>query len=99
MKPILCLLKMPFVDKSGDKWFCSHCALLEGALLVNPHWKDSVEIRRINYKKPREELINLLGQENQWLPALVIEMGRALTNPIEIANYLSEKYGGAAPHP
>ncbi|MGD8426327.1 MAG: DUF3088 family protein [Balneolaceae bacterium] len=98
MKPTLFILKMPFED--GDKtWFCTHCALIEGALKVNPHWKEAVDIRRIPFPKPRREVIELLGEENQWLPVLILSGQKTITDPIEITKYLAEACGGAAPHP
>jgi hypothetical protein len=99
MKPILFLLKMPFEDGSGQNWFCTHCALLEGALKVNPQWKDNVDIRRINFPKPREELVQMLGEDQQWLPVLVLPNKKTIKDPVEITKYLAKSLGGAAPHP
>ena len=99
MKPILFILKMPFEDGSGQTWFCSQCAMLEGALMVNPHWEDHVDVRRIGYSRPRAEVVKVLGEENQWLPVLAIGEGKMITDPIEITKHLSQQYGGAAPHP
>lgn len=98
MKPTLFLLDMPF-SKGNDQWFCSHCAMLEGALQVNPHWENHINIKRIAYAKPREVLIKLLGPDKQWLPVLVQDPRTTITDPIEITNYLAKEYGGAAPHP
>ena len=104
MKPILFVLKMPFEDNNvvgsdNATWFCSHCALIEGALAVNPQWNDQIEVRRISFPRPRTELIDILGEENQWLPILILGKENTLTDPIEITNYLAKNYGGAAPHP
>ncbi|MFD2205539.1 DUF3088 family protein [Kiloniella antarctica] len=104
MKPILFVLKMPFDDNSvpstdNTSWFCSHCALIEGALAVNPDWNKHIEVRRIPFTKPREQIIELLGEENQWLPVLIINKTITFTDPIEITSYLAKTYGGAAPHP
>jgi hypothetical protein len=99
MDLILFLLKMPFEDGPGRFWFCTHCALIEGALKVNPHWEEKVDIRRVDFPKPRKELVQILGKNQQWLPVLILPNQRTITNPVEITNYLAENLGGAAPHP
>lgn len=99
MKPILFILKMPFTEGSEENWFCTHCAMIEGALNVNPDWEKHIDVRRIDHQKPRKELIEVLGEENQWTPVLVIKDQQPITDPVEITEYLSQKYGGARPHP
>ncbi|KZN31654.1 DUF3088 family protein [Pseudoalteromonas luteoviolacea] len=99
MKPKLFILKMPFEDGPGKMWICSHCAMIEGALSVNQHWDDVVDIQRIDFERPREVLVELLGEDNQWLPVLILENGETITAPVEIINYLASTFGGAAAHP
>ena len=97
-KDILFLLAMPFEDE-GMLWLCRDCALLEGALLANPHWSQEIEIRRIGFARPRRELIELLGEDGQWLPVLVRGQGAPLRDPVAIAEDLAARFGGARPHP
>jgi hypothetical protein len=86
---------------------------MEGALLANPHWARSIGVRRMPYPRPRNDVIALIGEENQSLPVLVLadnsippegakhaEDGRAfLDEPKTITRYLAATYGGAGPHP
>jgi len=90
---------MPFEDGPGKYWFCTHCALIEGALKVNPNWEEEIEISRIEFPKPRMELVALLGEERQWLPVMVLPNGESISDPVAIINYLASNFGGAAPHP
>ncbi|KZN30418.1 hypothetical protein N480_05555 [Pseudoalteromonas luteoviolacea S2607] len=99
MKPKLFVLKMPFEDGPGKMWICSHCAMIEGALSVNTHWHEKVEVQRLEFERPRKVLVDLLGADKQWLPVLVLESGDTITEPVEIINYLAEQFGGAAAHP
>ncbi|MCF2860309.1 DUF3088 domain-containing protein [Pseudoalteromonas sp. SMS1] len=99
MKPKLFILKMPFEDGPGTIWICSHCAMIEGALAVNQHWASEVDIQRIDFERPRKQLVALLGEDKQWLPVLVLEDGATITAPVDIINYLADKFGGAAAHP
>ena len=98
MKPKLFVLKMPFED-GGKIWLCSHCALIEGALLVNTHWESVVDVRRIDFPQPRKEVVDILGENNQWLPVLVLNNNETITDPVAIINYLASEFGGAAAHP
>lgn len=99
MKPKLFVLKMPFEDGLGKMWLCSHCAMIEGSLAVNPHWHEHIDFKRIEFERPREELVTLLGEEHQWLPVLILDEKQTITKPVDIINYLAEKFGGAAAHP
>lgn len=107
----LFLLQAPFEDE-GAMWFCRDCATMDGALLANPHWAERIEVRRMPFPRPRQEIIALLGADNQGMPVLVIAEaakapedaqhfeGRAfVTDPKAIARYLAATHGGAGPHP
>lgn len=111
MRDTLFILRAPFEDQ-GQIWFCASCAMVEGALLANAHWGDSIEVRRMAYPRPRQEMIALIGEANQSMPALVLgdaskapaearqHEGRCfLDEPKAIARYLAAAYGGAGPHP
>ena len=110
MKDRLFILKAPFVDE-GRSWYCHDCAALEGALLANPAWKEKLDVRRIDYPRPRQELVELVGDEWQGLPMLVMDAEGAPANaqrvgryaivkdPREIAWTIIERHGGIGPHP
>jgi hypothetical protein len=85
---------------------------MEGALLANPHWATHIDVKRMPFPRPRHEMIALLGEENQSMPALVFadastptpgakEFGGVyyLDEPKPITRYLAATYGGAGPHP
>ncbi|WP_022699222.1 DUF3088 family protein [Euryhalocaulis caribicus] len=108
----LYLLTAPFEDGPDGPWFCFDCAAVEGALLASPHWADRVEIHRLAWPRPRAEIVAILGEGAQDLPALVLADGaetaeavleangmRFLTDPRAITRYLTDRHGGAAPHP
>jgi hypothetical protein len=109
----LFIIRAPFEDPALDgKWFCASCATMEGALLANPHWATHIEVKRMPFPRPRHEMISLIGEENQSMPALVLADGANvpegareyegrffLDEPKPIARYLAATYGGAGPHP
>jgi hypothetical protein len=110
MKDRLYILAAPFPD-GGFEWYCNDCATLEGAMLVNTHWPDKVDVRRVPFPRPRQELINLIGAEYQGLPMLVMDKDRAPGDAIIVGDYailqdvraigraLTSRHGGAGPHP
>ncbi|HVY86304.1 MAG TPA: DUF3088 domain-containing protein [Caulobacterales bacterium] len=113
-RDVLFMIEAPFEDVKypGQKWFCRDCMTLDGALALNPHWRECVDIHHVRYQKPREEVIALLGVDNQSCPVLVIadpsaapegaktHEGRAfLTEPKAILNHLWKSYGGVGQHP
>lgn len=109
----LFIIKAPFEDpKLGGTWFCTSCATMEGALLANPHWARSIDVRRLPYPRPRHDIIALIGEDNQSMPVLILagssiapeaakdyEGRRFLDEPKTISRYLAGAYGGAGPHP
>ncbi|MBU6371840.1 MAG: DUF3088 family protein [Alphaproteobacteria bacterium] len=113
-KDQLFLLAAPFVDaKLGEaQWFCPHCAVVEIALQLNPHWAAQVKVKRVAFPRPRAEVVALVGEAEQSLPTLVFAdpatapqgartaNGHAfLKGGAEIAIALAARYGGVAPHP
>ena len=109
----LFILRAPFEDRELEgTWFCTSCATMEGALLANPHWVAHIDVRRMPFPRPRREMIDLIGEDNQSMPALVLAddstppadakqfAGRYfLDEPKSITRYLAAAYGGAGPHP
>ncbi len=109
----LFILRAPFEDPALEgTWFCTACAAMEGMLLANPHWARAIDVKRMPFPRPRPEMIALVGEENQSMPALVLADGAKppegakeyagryfLDEPKPIARYLAATYGGAGPHP
>jgi hypothetical protein len=110
MKDTLFILAAPFPD-GGFEWYCNDCATLEGALLVNPHWNDRIDVRRIGFARPRQEIIALVGSAWQGCPMLVMDKERAPGDAIIVGEYailqdvraigraLTSRHGGVGPHP
>ena len=110
-KDILFLLTGSWVnDETGEERLCPDACLVEGALLLNPHWGEAVTIVRIEYPRPRPEIIALLDEDNQNAPTLILAedsqahqpvetLGhkRFLTDPKAICRQLAESYGGSRP--
>lgn len=110
MKDQLFILAAPFPD-GGFEWYCNDCATLEGALICNPHWNTRIDVRRIGFPRPRQEVIDLVGPDWQGLPMLVMPKERAPGDAIIVGDYailqdvraigraLVSRHGGVGPHP
>ena len=113
----LFLLKPNFTDPNKDDketvYFCPHSALFEGLLCYYPQLEKEIEIRRIDFQRPRPEVIAEIGKENQSCPVLIIDKTEAGKNTGYfstfgnklfvneddlIMKYLAEKFGIGVPH-
>ncbi len=76
-KPILFLLEPAFEDGQlpGQRFFCRHSLLLEGALSSIVGLREHLDVRRIGFPRPRREVIAEIGEHDQSLPKLVLPQG------------------------
>jgi hypothetical protein len=113
-KPVLFVLKPGFKDDLGGPFFCPGCAAVEGFLTYAPQVEGLIEVRRIDFPRPRTEIVVLLGEENQSCPVLVLPPGAELppeahtsgatgrafiVGAVPICDYLGRTFGAVRPHP
>src|SRR4051812_50017691 len=79
----LFLLRPGFEDPAfpGRRFYCWHCALIEGLLVSFPQLADKLDVERIAWPRPRHAVIALAGEENQSLPLLVLAVGATPPHP------------------
>jgi hypothetical protein len=114
VKDILFLLEADFHDPAfpDQTFFCWHCALLEGVVGYYPDLARHILVQRISWPRPRQPVIDLLGDAHQNLPVLVIGDGRHspwatgtahgrdfIADKAAILHELHAHYGIAVPHP
>jgi hypothetical protein len=108
------LLHPSFEDPAfPDKvFYCEDCALIEGVLATFPTLNTKLNIQRIGYARPRKEVIEIVGPDNQWLPCLILKEGETsphqtgssqgrsfISDKAGILQALAERHGIALPHP
>lgn len=113
MKDQLYLLKPDFMDQGTGPFFCPECAMVEGMLSFYPFLRDKLKIQYIDFSRPRQEIIAILGDENQGMPKLILGTGsvvpegskveaangnRFLAGDREICRYLAKQYNCGMPH-
>ena len=54
-------------------YYCPDSAAIEGFLKFEPEIEKQIEVRRIEFPKPRKEVIELVGEANQGCPVLVLD--------------------------
>ncbi len=112
----LLLLKADFTDPKKDNeetlYFCPHNAIIEGVLKYYPQLEKEIEIQRIDFKRPRQTVIELIGEENQSCPVLIIDKEKDIdtgyfstygdkffvNDENLILKYLADKFGIGVPH-
>ena len=71
-KDILFLLRHDFVDGSEPLYYCPECSEVNGVLHYYPKLRHHLEVRYVDFARPRPEVIALLGEANQSCPVLVL---------------------------
>jgi len=77
----LFVLRPGFLDR-GKRWFCPYSAQVVGFLDYYPELKESLEIVELDFPRPREPIIALVGKDYQSVPVLVLHE-EANPDPIE----------------
>ena len=111
---VLFLLRHDFEDGPGAPYYCPECAEINGVLHYYPELRHHLEVRYVDYRRPRPEVVALLGEANQSCPVLVLRdeapagLDEVQTSPTGhrrfiagargIGRYLSSAYGCGRPH-
>ncbi|MFM8469441.1 MAG: DUF3088 domain-containing protein [Limisphaerales bacterium] len=113
-RDILFLLKHDFPDGSGAPYYCPECAQITGVLAFYPRLRHELDVRYVDFPRPRKEILSLIGEANQSCPVLVIADGvpagaqgvevgthnglHFVSSAAAIGNYLSQVHGVGRPH-
>jgi Protein of unknown function (DUF3088). len=100
------LIAPGFTDPKRDDgpFICPFCNQVEGLLASFPDLAGKLEVTRLPFPRPRQPVIELIGEENQSLPVLVLgddpppdakeANGRRFVNDTaRILALLSERHG------
>jgi len=112
-KHTLFLLRPGFYDGEEGPFFCPHNAAMEGLLIYEPGLNTKLDVHRVDFTRPRPDIVKLLGEKHQGAPVLVIdeaqdppaeaqvsaETGRAfIVGEIAISQFLHKDLGTLKPH-
>jgi len=101
---ILFLLTPGFTDSArdneGKRYYCPDCAFLEGVLNCCPELRKQLDIRHVDFPRPRREIV--LDQSNHPFvdASRFHKAGDRLhsTDTRVIVEYLAARYGVLIPH-
>lgn len=109
MKDTLFLLKPGFCNAGLGPLYCGDSVSVEGMLSFFPELREKVDVRYIDFARPRQDLVERLGEDNQSVPVLVLSEGstvkdsgvipqtvngaRFLADERLIRRYLSAQFG------
>lgn len=91
---ILFLLNPNFKDtriSDTDAFYCPHCAMIEGVLHYYPQLREAIEIAYVDFQRPRHKIIDLIGEENQGCPCLILHRSELEYSAVDIKSFT--RYG------
>ena len=103
------------IEPENQLYYCPHCAMIEGVIKYFPELDQLIDINYVDFPRPRKNIIDLIGEENQGCPVLVIPNSSKnqsdypyfkshgdhlfCNDKYDIVKYLASKYSIALPHP
>jgi hypothetical protein len=72
-KPILFLIRPDSRPDRPEGWYCPDCALVEGVLAYYPQLRAALEVRHVDFPRPRQAIIDLAGESAQDCPCLLLD--------------------------
>ena len=88
----LFLLDPHAFEKDGFKRFCPPCAFITGYLSYYPKVAEKLKIIKIAPPRPRPAIIEVLGEENQGSPVLVLAENSVVPEGIEVQTYQTKRF-------
>jgi hypothetical protein len=73
-RDVLFVLRPGFTDR-GARWFCPYSAQVIGFLAYYPQVRATIELCELEFARPRQPIVLLVGEEHQAAPLLVLAAG------------------------
>ncbi len=106
MKDQLFLMQPGFTNAGMGPFYCGDSVSVEGLLGFFPELREKVDVEYVPFTRPRQPITELLGEDNQSIPVLVLGEGEGgdfgakkanghafISDERQIRNYLSGKFG------
>jgi hypothetical protein len=81
MKDQLFIMKPGFTNGGLGPLYCGDSAPVEGMLSFFPQLREQVDVSYIEFPRPRAPLFELLGEDNQGIPVLILASDTAIKDP------------------
>jgi hypothetical protein len=99
-RDILFLLNPRFVSETGTRQFCPETMMIEGVLSCFPDLRARLDVRYVDFSKPRKPIVELLGEARQGVPMLVRRTGGGMVTVDQLNEILRvfwREYGTSEP--
>lgn len=74
-KPILFLIRANSRADRPEGWYCPDCALVEGVLNYYPQLRTAIDVRHVDFARPRSVIVDEIGEAYQDCPCLLLDPG------------------------
>lgn len=91
-RDVLFVLTPGFSDR-GETWFCPYSAQVIGFLSYYPEVRATLDVRELDFPRPRRPMVELVGEEHQAAPLLVLAAG---AEPEPVSGVTIERAQGRA---
>ena len=107
-------LLTPWMEGEKGPYYCPDCGVVEGFFHYSPEVREKIEIIHVDFPRPRNAIVQMLGTENQNSPTLVLaentpppesavqsmSTGRwFIGNGRDICEFLGQTFNAVRPHP
>jgi hypothetical protein len=73
MADILFLLRSNLDVRDTSGRYCPDCALVEGVLAYHPALRQALDVRYVDFARPRQAIVDLVGESEQGCPMLLVK--------------------------
>jgi hypothetical protein len=81
MKDQLFIMQPGFFNGDLGPMYCGDSAPVEGVLSFFPKLRELVDVHYIPFARPRAPIVDLLGEDNQSIPVLVLAPESKVSDP------------------
>lgn len=84
MKDKLFLMNPGFKNAGLGPFYCGDSVPVEGLLSFYPELRERVDVTYIDFPRPRQAIVDLIGDEHQSVPVLVVADGADIPSDINV---------------
>lgn len=92
-KDTLFILDRERIGPDGARFYCRDCIEVDGLLALFPELAANLDIIRVPWARPRQAVVDALGEDNQNCPALVFAEGGFVNTQDDLLSALHTRQG------
>lgn len=92
MKDQLYLMQPGFVNAGLGPFYCSDSVSIEGMLSFFPELREKADVHYISFPRPRQPLIDAIGEDNQSVPVLILAAESVLPENMHAERALGQRF-------